>query len=174
MTIAAYILANSGGRFAEIAVILVVVVLAILNKVLQKASRKQQEAEAERRRQQQQQADRAAPPAPPSPAPVPIDRPVETAPRRVGDELKRERQRMDGQELSRRKRMAVRKPSHDETASIEAGIMSVATRGRQVGGQGPAVAVELTDARQARQAIIYHEIFSPPKALREGPEMWEL
>jgi len=25
----------------------------------------------------------------------------------------------------------------------------------------------------ARQAIIYHEIFSPPKSLRTGPEMWD-
>ncbi len=33
-------------------------------------------------------------------------------------------------------------------------------------------AVRLTAAR-ARQAMIYHEIFSPPKALRNGDEMWD-
>jgi len=34
--------------------------------------------------------------------------------------------------------------------------------------------LNLRDAEQAKRAIIYHEIFSTPKALREGPEMWEL
>ena len=36
------------------------------------------------------------------------------------------------------------------------------------------VVVRLAGPQQARMAIIHHEIFSPPKALREGPEMWDL
>ena len=31
----------------------------------------------------------------------------------------------------------------------------------------------LNDPQQARTAMIYHEIFSPPKALRDGGEMWD-
>lgn len=37
-----------------------------------------------------------------------------------------------------------------------------------------AAMVDLGRADEARRAIIYHEILSPPKALREGGEMWEL
>jgi hypothetical protein len=42
--------------------------------------------------------------------------------------------------------------------------------------RGPATAIEvkLIDADRARRAIVHHEIFSAPKALRGGPEMWEL
>ncbi|MCK4276188.1 MAG: hypothetical protein KAX78_06725 [Phycisphaerae bacterium] len=43
---------------------------------------------------------------------------------------------------------------------------------RQLGPR-PAM-VDLGGADEARRAIIYHEILSPPKALREGGEMWEL
>ena len=38
----------------------------------------------------------------------------------------------------------------------------------------PALMAALDDVQQARLAIVYHEIFSPPKALREGREMWDL
>ncbi|GAG48131.1 unnamed protein product, partial [marine sediment metagenome] len=44
-------------------------------------------------------------------------------------------------------------------------------------GQGqdqPAVRVALDDVRLAQRAIVYHEIFSSPKALREDREMWDL
>ena len=38
----------------------------------------------------------------------------------------------------------------------------------------PVGAVGPLDAERARQAIIYHEILSTPKALRQGGEMWDL
>ena len=38
----------------------------------------------------------------------------------------------------------------------------------------PPVRVALDDVQQARRAIVYYEIFSSPKALREGQEMWDL
>ncbi len=37
-----------------------------------------------------------------------------------------------------------------------------------------AAMVDLGRADEAQRAIIYHEILSPPKALRKGGEMWEL
>lgn len=44
-------------------------------------------------------------------------------------------------------------------------------------GPGPTppagIGLDLTDAERARQAIIYHEVFSAPKALRKGTEMWD-
>ena len=36
------------------------------------------------------------------------------------------------------------------------------------------ISLGLTDADRARRAIIYHEVFSAPKALRTGEEMWDL
>ncbi len=36
------------------------------------------------------------------------------------------------------------------------------------------VIANLGDLSEARRAIVYHEIFSRPKALREGAEMWDL
>jgi len=37
----------------------------------------------------------------------------------------------------------------------------------------PHVKLDLGDRRAARLAIIYHEILSPPKALRDEPQAWE-
>jgi len=39
---------------------------------------------------------------------------------------------------------------------------------RQTAGE----AIDLTNPLTARQAMIFHEIFSPPKALRREPEVW--
>ncbi len=36
------------------------------------------------------------------------------------------------------------------------------------------ISLHLTDADRARRAIIYHEVFSAPKALRKGEEMWDV
>jgi hypothetical protein len=34
--------------------------------------------------------------------------------------------------------------------------------------------LNLDNVQQARRAIVFHEIFSAPKALRKGSEMWDL
>ncbi len=39
---------------------------------------------------------------------------------------------------------------------------------------GPAVQIDLSAREAARQAIVFHEIFSAPKALRKETEMWEM
>ncbi len=39
--------------------------------------------------------------------------------------------------------------------------------------RGAGARVSLTARDAARQAMIFHEIFSPPKALRTGKEMWD-
>jgi len=33
--------------------------------------------------------------------------------------------------------------------------------------------VNLSDPAEARRAIVFHEIFAEPKALRRAPEMWD-
>ena len=37
-----------------------------------------------------------------------------------------------------------------------------------------AVRVDLSDPDALRQAVIYHELLSPPKALRRDPEQWDI
>jgi len=37
-----------------------------------------------------------------------------------------------------------------------------------------AIRVDLSAVSAAKRAILLHEIFSPPKALRKEPEMWEM
>jgi hypothetical protein len=53
-------------------------------------------------------------------------------------------------------------------------IDAAARRARQAAKvTGPATAISLSSRETARQAMIYHEIFSSPKALRTDKEMWD-
>ena len=45
---------------------------------------------------------------------------------------------------------------------------------RDAAQAAPAVAVDLSNPDTLRQAVIYHELLSPPKALRHDPEPWEI
>jgi len=40
--------------------------------------------------------------------------------------------------------------------------------------EGGGVRVDLSAREAARQAMLYHEIFSPPKALRQDEGLWEM
>ena len=60
------------------------------------------------------------------------------------------------------------------SADVKAGAADRAPSGPERPADAPSVTVRLTDSRRAREAIVHHEVFSRPKALREGPEMWDL
>ena len=94
----------------------------------------------------------------------------------VEEELRHEQQRLAREEAERRRRMAEPKPQVDRRRSVvsvrpEAKPAMAATVAGEV---ERCVAVDLTNADAARRAIIYHEIFSGPKALRTEAESWEL
>ncbi len=61
-----------------------------------------------------------------------------------------------------------------DTAAIEARLISIrpAKADRAVAGNS-FIAVNLLNPTNARNAIIMHEIFSPPKALRNQDELWD-
>lgn len=192
MTTAAFMLAAGIGDVGEVLFIIVVVVLALIGKFFQKNAEKSQEKKDEQRAGEDREtiarrrpdaaerpappmmramaADRAAtsaaPPAPPAPA-----QPVLVAATEGPLENRhlREMERAEvSQALASQRIKGARVSSRRKPGNLDA-----------IGGQTeqPAVRmlleVDLSRRSQARQAIIYHEIFSPPKALRTGKEMWD-
>ncbi len=118
-----------------------------------------------------QRAQRAQPTQPP---PV---RQQESAEKtvRVAQEMQLRQQRQAQLEAERSQRMATRQSPEADTQAIEARLVSVPGGARpmeteQIGKPG---IPELTTRSAAQQAMILHEIFSPPKALRQGDEMWD-
>ena len=100
--------------------------------------------------------------------------PVEPQPIRVEEELRVQRRRERKLDADRRKRLAPRKVPEADSAAIEGRILHVRP-GQEAAQDVPTgVIVDLSRADRARRAIIFHEIFSAPKALREGKEMWDV
>jgi len=108
-------------------------------------------------------------------APMPI---IVTEPedQQVEQELRRQQQRLAHEETERRRRMAELKSrvaKRQPAVSVQPEVRPTlaATAASEVERR---IAVELTDADVARRAIIYHEIFSAPKALRTETESWDM
>ena len=76
--------------------------------------------------------------------------------------------------------MTAATPEEADTAAIEARLVSIrpAVRRDEITVEAikpvAGVTVDLTDRRRAREAIVFHEILSPPKGIRSQPEMWEM
>lgn len=96
-------------------------------------------------------------------------------------EVQRERRRLDRDELRRRERLTARAPQEADTAGIVSRLLHIPQAqhapltetaaqlpSTQAGAQvSPAI-------QQLRQAVIWSEILSPPKALRLGRESWTI
>lgn len=107
--------------------------------------------------------------------------PEEVPPVRVDDELRRDRQRMRKTEAQRRRRLTFEAPleadTEADTEAIAARLVSIRPEAIAWAGPSepePTAIVDLGGVDQARRAMMYYEIFSSPKALRQRPEMWEL
>jgi len=94
--------------------------------------------------------------------------------RTVEEEIGRLREHLRKLERLRADRMEVETPLEADTAAIEARLLRIHPAIITPSASGRGLGVDLSDLAAARSAIVYHEIFSPPKALREGPETWEL
>jgi hypothetical protein len=95
---------------------------------------------------------------------------------RVAQELELRQQRQMQLEAERRQRMATRQSPEADTQLIEARLVSVPGGQRAAEPEKtsePELIPKLTNRSTAQQAMILHEIFSPPKALRQGGEMWD-
>lgn len=100
--------------------------------------------------------------------------PAEPEPVRVEEELQMQRRRQEKLEAQRGKRLAAPKVPEADSAVIKGRTLQ--DRPDQEPGAGAATgpSVDLSSPERARRAIIFHEIFSAPKALRQGKEMWDV
>ena len=170
MVTTAFILAEGLGGLGDVLFIVVVVVLVLIGKLFQKNAEQRQEQEGEphadedretiARRRPDADAEHPATPAPAA---------RETTQGPLDSRHLREMERAEvGQALASQRTKGARVSSRRKPGSLG-----------EIAGQTeqPAVRtlleVDLSRRSQARQAMIYHEIFSSPKALRSGKEMWD-
>jgi len=174
----AYILAEGDIGWLQIVVVAVILILGLISSVVQKAKEKEQQREGREKRRRptpptRQEQARRPQSAPQQVPPQPQDEEVV----RVSEELRRGEQRQKNLEEARRRRLAVRKSPEADTAAIESRLLSVSQA-----GDGPeveivgnlALGLGLLTPDAARRAIVLHEILSPPKALRQGGESWDV
>jgi len=177
-----YILAAGDDSWVEIVGIVIFIGLGIIGSLFQKdKAKKQKEEEARKarkksepsgRRQRQARSPRAAQPTQPAPPTTP--QPEQTV--RVSDELRSRQQRQAQLERDREKRLDARVSPESDTDAIEARLVSVrSSEADTAPGQISEAEVipSLKTLADARKAMILHEIFSPPKALRQGGETWD-
>ena len=177
MNLLAYILAERDFGWIEIVIVVILFGASLIGSLFQKAKEKQQEEKRRGnsgppgRRQTQAPARRTVQPTRTAPPPPPAGQTV-----RVSQELHLRQQRQVQLDSDREKRLATRKSPESDTNAIEAHLVSVHpseadTAPRQISTVGVIPGLKTLD--DARKAIILHEIFSPPKALRKGGEMWD-
>jgi len=92
----------------------------------------------------------------------------------VNQELLRQRQRQARLKKLQHKRLAAAQPAEADRAEIEKRLHVGRAPSDRVGGAPHFYRIDLSDHRRAMGAILAHEILSQPKALRRGPEMWDL
>lgn len=102
----------------------------------------------------------------------------EPPPRTVEQEIVLLQSRLAKLERVRKKRFTALVSPEADTAAIEARLISIrpAIRSRvpEVAALRAAPTVDLADRDKARAAIVLHEIFSRPLAMRSQPEMWDV
>jgi len=184
------ILAASDSDLVQIVVVLALLALSglgsLIKKVQEKKKAQEMERQAEQERLRQSRPRASAPPPPPRvvlPARVTRRLPARRSPPapepaavRVEEGLARQRRRMDQTEQLRQQRMATAAPAEADTTAIESRLIHIARAASHVedGRAAPSVVVNLRAPADARLAVVYHEILSPPKALRRDRETWEL
>ena len=155
--------AGDGGDAIQILVFIAFVVISVVGGLIQKAGKakkekEEQDAASQRRRERRQgQPQPQAMPLQPLPQIPPKPRPKARA------------------KTIRRKSLAGSEPAKTSVEGRHVGSAHVGQLGhvdaKQAGDQG--LHVDLSARAAARRAMIYHEIFSPPKALRDDKQMWD-
>ena len=92
---------------------------------------------------------------------------------RVEQELQIQRRRMEEQDRRRQQRMRTLAPAEADTAAIETRILHVQPAARATPGATELAAAGAFRIDDPRKAMIYYEIFSLPKALREHLGLWD-
>lgn len=119
---------------------------------------------------------RVRPPARPQPQPQPTVGTLENRHLRVSveEEVRRQQQRLAADASSQMRRLAAHRPFEADTALVEARLVGVrpSRPGQAAPRKAPAL-LDLSEPDRLRLAIIYHEVFSAPRALRAEPEIWQ-
>ncbi len=115
--------------------------------------------------------------APRTPAPKPqvqTKSPARPKPRTVHEEITRLQSKLRKLEHLSVSNLEMEPSPEADTAAIESRLLSIraAKTGQGIAGNS-FIAVNLLNPTNARNAIIMHEIFSPPKALRDQDELWD-
>ncbi|MDP6046172.1 MAG: hypothetical protein QGH94_11395 [Phycisphaerae bacterium] len=163
----AYILAADDFNWVHIVALLLFVGITAISSFFQKwaEKKKQQEAAKPKTAKLPTVVGRAQPPAPPQ-------QPQKAV--RVAQELKLRQQRQAQLEADRQKRLSARKPPEADTKAIEARLVDAKLSSKETSIQKidrPGVIIELQNRSAAKKAMILHEIFASPKALRKDDEM---
>ncbi|MCP4377631.1 MAG: hypothetical protein GY794_15815 [bacterium] len=179
MNLLAHILAaDNDSGWIRIVVVAVFIGISIIGSILQKAKEARDKAQTRKPRAKSPRVRHKPPVARRQQARRPQPIPLEAAapPIRVSEELRLNQQRQAELERDRKKRLAARTPPESDTNAIEARLVNQRpaqsdTAPQKVSEVG--IAVNLENREMAKKAMILHEIFSPPKALRNGGEMWD-
>ena len=198
-----YILLAEVDEFFKILPLLVFVAIGVIGKILQKAAKRAQEQEQQKKAQPEAQKRRAPRRLTEAPAvrrpprqtvaaqlrerikrPQQKVAPAEPAVLGVGvrdADLHRVQQLRQKQQLRQRRLSELEMDEAETKADTEAivsRLVSIApaakTPSAEEAATDMAVGLNLRDADALRRAIIYHEIFSAPKAMRQEREIWEL
>ena len=175
MNLLAHILAAKEFDWIQIVIIAIVLGAGLIGSIFQKLKEQQKEAKTRKpgaeSGQRQARSPRTVQPTRPAPPAPPDEQAV-----RVSQELGLRQQRQAQLDKDRQKRLASRQSPQSDSNAIEARLVSIRsaeadTAIRKIGEIG--VILQLATTAEARRAIILHEVFSPPKALRQGGEMWD-
>jgi len=194
----AYILAADDLGWVELVVIALFFGISIIGSIFQKLMEKKKKADADKpapakktRPAQSQRQTQIQPPAqkPAPPAARPQGQPAgrkqtliqlqttESKPVRVSEELRLRQQRELKLERERQKRLATRTPPEADAREIQARIARDTIQDSAPAAPLPisqiGIVMSLESRDEAQRAMILHEVFSQPKALRQGGEMWD-
>lgn len=180
---------------AEIIVLVVLALVAIVGGAVRKqAEKREQQKHADEEQQRREQAQGSAPQAPPPVSrrvqqPMPrqaaqrFARPQSIVPQRavaqdeisVDEEVRSRQRRRKLLDQKQQERLSARQPTEADTAAIESRLLSIKPATIEPAQQlaRPRIRVDLRAPQNAREMMIYHELLSPPKALRTDPESWE-
>jgi len=96
---------------------------------------------------------------------------------RVDEELRRQQQRLEQEELERQRRLSEYRPPESDEEAIASRLVHVqpatVAPTAAAGQERAALHVDLRTPAAARQAILFSEILGRPKALRHGDELWD-
>jgi hypothetical protein len=113
------------------------------------------------------------------PPPIPVDLQLRQGDlaQGVDEEMERQQQRMQRERTDREHRMAALAPQEADTAALISHLVhirpgSIAAGAAHAGPSSRLLSL-LKNGSGLRNALIYHEIFSPPKSMRKDQDIWD-